>query len=282
MPSSPSVSDRVSAWLPDNLRPVIANASSHHTVTLAAGLAFFGILSIGPAAAVGFGLLRFVVSADAADSLVDLLQGAFPEQIGLGDLLEQMEDNAGQYAGIGLAVLLWPATTLASGWARALDAITEADSAGGGRGLRGRLGGLVIGIVLVTGLFMLLAAATFGTALAGGEGALLVVAVVAGAVALQFVFNVVIYRWLPARRRPVRDLWPGAVLATVAIVVVTIGLAVALLFGEGLAEQYPPSLTTPVVLGLWLYASNTALLLGAEYNHVRKPLDEEADTVSER
>lgn len=262
--------ERAVGRVPPVLRALARNASRHHTLTLAAGLAFFGILSIGPAVGVGFGLLRLLVSADRANALVDLLQNSFPQQLGLGDLLDQMQDRAARYAGIGLVALLWPATTLASGWARALDAIAETDSTGGLRGLRGRVRGLLPGGILVAALLMLLGAVTFGTALAGGGGIVLLAAVAGGAVVLQFLFNLTIYRWLPEESRPLRALWRGAALATAGVVVATAGFALALSVGEGLSESYPPALTTAVVLGLWLYGANAALLLGAEYNALRR------------
>lgn len=255
--------------LPSSLRAVVRNAREHHTLTLAAGLAFFGILSIGPAVGLGFGLLRMTVSAEAVDGLVDLLEGTFTEQLGLADLLGQMEDQAGRYAGIGLVVLLWPATTLASGWTRALDAVTEAEAAAGVRGLRGRVRGLVPGGILVATMLLGFAAMTFGTALAGGDDITILLAVIGGAVVAQFVFILAIYRWLPSERRPFTRLWAGAILATLGVVLTTVGFALALMFGEGLAEQYPPSLTTAIVIGIWLYAANGSLLLGAEYNEVR-------------
>jgi membrane protein len=272
MPDPSALADAARDRAPSRLLTVVENTSRHNTMTLAAGLAFFGLLSFGPAVALGFGLLRVVASGDATETLVNVLQGAFPEQLGLGDLLEQMEDNGAQYAGIGLLVLLWPATTLASGWTRALDDIFEVDSDGGVRGLQGRLRGLAPGGILVAALFLLFAAVTFGAAVlgGGGEGQIaLVVAIGLGAVALQFLFNLVIFRMLPSDKHPWSELWPGAVWSTLGVVTATVGFGLALSFGEGLADQYPPSLTTSIFLGLWLYAANTALLLGGEYNAAR-------------
>jgi membrane protein len=257
--------DGAGRFVPAPLRGVVERASDHHTVTLAAGLAFFGILSIGPAIGVGFGLVRLVASSTVADSMIELLRDGFPETLGLGELLEQMEDRAGRYVGVGLLVLLWPATTLASGWTRALDAVNEFDSSGGVRGLWGRLRGAAPGSVLLVGLFLLVGAVTFGSAaLADRVGFVIIVSAVA--VALQFLFCLAIYRWLPSRSRPVAQLWRGALWATAGVVVATVGFALALTVGEGIAEQYPPTLTTAIILGLWLYAANLALLLGDEYN----------------
>lgn len=44
-------------------------------------------------------------------------------------------------------VLLWPATTLASGWRRALDAVGDQETPPVIRGLVGRVKGLGVGLV---------------------------------------------------------------------------------------------------------------------------------------
>lgn len=269
MPSTTTIAQRGTERLPGPLAEVVERAARHHTMTLAAGLAFFGLVSIGPAIGLGFALVRILVSPEAADSLVELLRDTGSEMLGLVDLLEQMEDRAPRYAGIALLVLLWPASTLASGWTRGLDAVMEIDSAGGVRGLRGRVSGLVPGAVLVGGLFVLVGAVTIGTALVGADAVVLLVLLPIGAVVFVFLLNLLIYRWLPNATRPWARLWPGAAWATAGVVLSTAGLALALTFGQGLTDRYPPALTTAIVLGLWIYGANIALLLGAEYNEAR-------------
>ena len=264
-----AIADEARERAPSHLVTLLEDSAEHNVLLLAAGLAFFGILSIGPAIAVGFGLLRLISSPEAANSVVELLQDTFPEQLGLAQLLEQMEDRAARYAGVGLVLLLWPATTLASGWTRALNDIDELETDSALRGLKGRLRGLLPGAVLVGGLLLLFGAVTFGTALVGADGAVLAIALGAVAIVLQALFNLLVYRWLPSERRPLRELWPGALWATAGVTLATVGLALLLAIGEGMTQQYPSSLVTSIVLGLWLYGANTALLLGAEHNRIR-------------
>lgn len=255
--------------LPPVLRAVIDGAARHQTPVLAGGLAFFGLLSLSPAVGVGLGLLRILAPDHVVSSLVDTLQGSFPETLGLSSLLEQMQDRAARYAGVGLIVLLWPATTLASGWRRALDAVCEHETVPGVRGLAGRLKGLTVGLGLLGGMLSLVAAMVAGTALVGQRTAVLAGIAVA-AVALQFGFSLVVYRVLPQESAPWGRLWPGAAWSTLGVGLVTVGLALALTAADQLAEQYPPALSTAVVLGLWLYGANLSLLLGAELNTARQ------------
>jgi membrane protein len=263
------LADRARDRAPSGLVALLERATAHNVLMLAAGLAFFGLISIGPAIGIGFGLLQLLTPAETGDQVVDLLRDTFPEQLGFGELLEQMEDRGARYAGIGLLVLLWPATTLASGWTRALDDVAEVESDGAVRGLAGRLRGLGIGLVLALGMLVLVATVTFGTALAG-DGLVLVLALAAGALVLQVGLNTAVYRWLPSERRPWSTLWPGALWSTLGVALSTAGLALALTFGEELTDSYPPTLITSLVLGMWLYGANASLLLGAEHNEVRR------------
>lgn len=267
-----AVADRVTdvgRHLPEGLRAVIKGAARHQTTVLAGGLAFFGLLSISPAVGVGLGVLRMLAPDALVGTLVDSLQNSFPETLGLAGLLEQMEDRAGRYAGVGLLVLLWPATSMASGWRRALEAVHEQETTAAVRGLVGRVKGLAVGFGLLAGMLALVAAMVATTTMAGQRGAVVAV-IVAAAVALQFGFALIVYRFLPQESVPWSRLWPGAAWSTLGVCVVTVGLALALTAAGKYADQYPPALSTAVVLGVWLYGANLSLLLGAEWNTARQ------------
>jgi hypothetical protein len=167
--------DQAIGRLSPALREVVDRAARHHTPTLAAGLAFFGLLSIGPAVSVGIGVVRLVAPDAAVDQIIEAVGDGYSETLNLGNLLEQMEDRAGEYIGLGLLVLLWPASTLASGWTRALDAINDFESSGVTGGMAGRLRGLGPGAVLVAGLLVLLSVVTVGSAFAAEQALLAVV-----------------------------------------------------------------------------------------------------------
>lgn len=260
--------DQVRDHVPGSLRAVVEASARHQTPVMAAGLAFFGLVSLAPAVGVGLGTLRLIAHDQAVSALVEALQDGFSETLGLANLLEQMKDRAGRYAGLGLLVLLWPATTLASALRRALDAVYEQNTPAGVRGVTGRLKGLGLGVVLLTGLLVLLAAVVAAAALMR-ERVVLLGMVALGAVALQLAFCLLVYRVLPAGDRPWSALWRGAVWATAGVVAMTAAFGVALRVADDLATHYPPSLSTAVVLGLWLYGANLALLLGAELNAQR-------------
>jgi membrane protein len=264
MPDFERQRERAEEHVPSSWQEIVTSGRDHNLPILAAGLAFFGLISIGPAIAVGFAALQFIASPEAADAVIELLEDTPIDQFGLVDIMRDMEDEAGQFAGFSLLFLLWPATTLASGWTRALNDIFELDVEGPS-GLKGRLRGIAPGSVLLVAVFLVFLAATFGTALLG-EGVLLALAIVPGAIAVQMGFNLVIYRYLPSHRLGWGELWRGAGLATAGVVVGTLGFVALLTFSQDFADEYPEQLVTAIVLGFWLYVTNAALLAGAEYN----------------
>ncbi|HWB72803.1 MAG TPA: YihY/virulence factor BrkB family protein [Egibacteraceae bacterium] len=255
--------------VPQPLQELVERAGRHQTMTLAAGLAFLGLVSLGPALAVGMALLRGLTSPQTATAVVDALKATFPETLGLADLIGQMEGQVGRYAGLSLVVLLWPATSLASGWLRALDAISEEEATPALRGLVGRAKGLGLGLALLAGFVLVVATMVAGTAFAGRRAAALA-GLLAVTPASLFVTCLALYRWFPShRRRPWSLIWQGAAWATAGVFVATIGFALGLTLAEQLAGHYPPSLSTAIVVGLWLYGANACLLLGDEWNALR-------------
>jgi membrane protein len=258
--------------VPGPLRRLADRVRRHQTLTLAAGLAFFGLVSFAPALGLGMALMRLVTSPQALDALVEALKDGVGATLSLGDLLDQMEGQAGRYAGLSLLVVLWPATTLASGWTRALDAVNEDDATPVLRGLWGRVRGLGVGLFMTTVLVGVVASIGYGTAVGADRLVGVVVAGVA-AVGLLFVFCLLVYRWLPSASRPWRSLTRGAAWATAGVVVATLGLVLLLTVVGQIDDRYPPALSTALVLGLWLYAANVCLLLGDELNNLDRPLD---------
>ncbi|MEH0416302.1 YihY/virulence factor BrkB family protein [Streptomyces sp. B21-083] len=93
-----------------------------------------------------------------------------------------------------------------------------------------------------------------------------VIAVVAVALVL------VLYRSGPARTRPVRRMAPGGALAVVLLLAVSVGFAVYTAHVSTYDRLYG-SLAGIVVFLVWLWLSNLALLVGAQFNaELAKPV----------
>lgn len=79
------------------------------------------------------------------------------------------------------------------------------------------------------------------------------------------VFSLMIYRFLPNRRGRFRDQLPGAMFAAVGWMVVPWVFSIYLDVFEGFSSMYG-SLTTIVLIMLWMYFCMYCILLGAEMN----------------
>ncbi len=79
------------------------------------------------------------------------------------------------------------------------------------------------------------------------------------------VFSLMIYRFLPNRRGRFRDQLPGAMFAAVGWMVVSWVFSIYLDVFEGFSSMYG-SLTTIVLIMLWMYFCMYCILLGAEMN----------------
>jgi membrane protein len=251
-----------------------AEAKADQVPLLAAGVAFFGFLSLFPAIVAA--VLAWGLIADPATirSQAQDLAGTMPPSA--RDLLLQQVDaltSAPQQSlGIGFAIAVATALWSASGGVGYL--ITAVNMAYDEDETRGFIHRklLALGMTLGAIVFVLLAIGLFalGAAIANDvatpvrivlEVVRFVLAIVLITVALA-----VIYRVAPDRDAPrLRWVSIGAVVATVIWLVASIGFSVYVATFGSYAKTYG-SLAAVVVLMLWLWITAYAILLGAEIN----------------
>ncbi len=91
--------------------------------------------------------------------------------------------------------------------------------------------------------------------------------------ALVFLVFLLMYRFLPRCAVGLRDVWPGALLAAVAWVVVKNGFALFLSSSFGSYDAVYGTMGTVIGLLTWIYISSVIILFGAEFasetNHIR-------------
>jgi membrane protein len=251
-----------------------AEAKADQVPLLAAGVAFFGFLSVFPAIAAAVLTYGLVADPGQIRDQVGELTAAMPAS-GRELLLEQLDTLTSaprQSLGIGVAVALIIALWSASGGVGYLiSAVNLAYDEDETRGfIRRKL--LALGMTLGAILFVLLAIGLFAAGAAIGDDLAtpvriglevlrLVVAVVLITVALA-----VVYRLAPARDAArIRWVSMGAVVATIIWLLASIGFSVYVQTFGNYAKTYG-SLAAVVVLMLWLWLTAYAVLLGAEIN----------------
>ncbi|WUJ67862.1 YihY/virulence factor BrkB family protein [Kribbella soli] len=251
-----------------------AEAKADQVPLLAAGVAFFGFLSLFPAVVAAVLAYGLVADPDQIRNQVKDLTAAMPAS-GRDLLLQQLDALTSaprQGLGIGVAIAVIAAVWSASGGVGyLLSAVNLAYDEDETRGfIRRKL--LALGMTLGAIIFVLLAIALFTVGAAIGDHVappvriLLVVVRLVLAVVLISVALAVTYRLGPDRDAPrIRWVSIGAVVATILWLVASIGFSVYVETFGNYAKTYG-SLAAVVVLMLWLWLTAYAVLLGAEIN----------------
>ncbi|MFI5707102.1 YihY/virulence factor BrkB family protein [Kribbella sp. NPDC051620] len=256
------------------VRRAWAEAKADQVPLLAAGVAFFGFLSLFPAVVAA--VLAYGLVADPAQirNQAEELTAAMPAS-GRDLLLQQLDALTSaprQGLGIGLAIAVVAALWSASGGVGyLLTAVNLAYDEDESRGfVRRKL--LALGMTVGAIIFVLLAIALFAAGAAIGEDVatplrvLLEVVRLLLAIVLITVALAVVYRLGPDRDAPrLRWVSVGAAVATVIWLVASIGFSFYVATFGNYAKTYG-SLAAVVVLMLWLWLTAYAILLGAEIN----------------
>jgi YihY family inner membrane protein len=243
----------------------------------AAALTYYGVLSIFPALLVLVSLVGLAGPGTIQTLLANLGQVA-PRSVNeiLGDAirnLQQARGSAGVLALAGLAAALWSASSYIAAFMRASNAIYDVPE---GRPvwktLPIRIGVTVVVMVLlaVSAVAVVLTgglADRLGRLLGVGSAAVTVWDLVKWPVLLLLVsFMFALLYWAsPNARQGFRWVTPGGILAVVVWVVVSAAFALYVANFGSYNKTYG-SLASVIIFLVWLWLSNTAILLGAELN----------------
>ena len=256
--------------VPRPVRRLVGWARSDESLLNAAALSFYALMSLPPMVLVAF----WVVGGVAGDAQLEragrALSGWLPRQVDGTAVLAHMTAVAGSVGWFSVLAAVWPATWYGAGLSRSLDRITE----GGERrfdGVRGRLLGLCLVLVLPLGVLAVLLVALVAPGLAGhgawsyalgvAVGAGLGLVALTGLLAAVYeVFGTYDVRW--------RETTLGGGLAALATVVVSAGfvLYVRLAGASGYGTKYGGHLLGSVALfALWVYLVHLVVLSGYRF-----------------
>ncbi len=241
-----------------------------------AGVAYFGFLSLFPAASAIVILIGLLMPVEFMADMIDKLEGIVPEVVRqtIASQLSRLAEQSNTGLGVGLALsLLVAAWSGSRGIAALMFAISRTRSLEEKRSIVAAIlisiaATFVVGIALVIILALVAGLpAIFSTLpwLQADQALLLtlrwplLLVMGVGAIAA-------FYRYAPDRRfKRGKWIWPGALLAT------TLWLAACAIFSFyveqiGNFEATFGSLTTAIVLLLWMYNSALIVVLGATFN----------------
>jgi membrane protein len=272
------VSVRIDTFLRSSRRPLAGVRSVRRPVEkffadrgthLAAMVAYFALLSFVPLLFLTLAMLGVAGRADESTYVVTELKKAFPDASvnTIVRIVRRVQANAGTLGVVGAVLLLWASLSLFSVLESAFNIVY-------GRPNRSFLRGKVLAVVLLIAtlvmLFAGLLAASFGgralhryaPGFIGNPTVADVLSLVVSSTAV-FVFLVTIYYLLTNVKLHLRDVVPGAVVATVLLETTFQALP---LYAAYARENVTLQIGSPAVLIVWLYLMANVIVFGAEVN----------------
>jgi len=241
----------------------VVTARADDLFLYSAALAFYGLVSVAPLVVVALWVTSLLVSETQVHQVADELARLAPPSLGAGRALEQVAHLGTTLGLTAVAAALWPATAYGSALVRVLDRVAGDRAV---NSLRSRGTALVL-VCLVPVLMLGSLVASYAGAAALGDSGVgiavgLVLALVTGFVATVATVAL-IYKVFP--RTPPG--WPatlrGALVAAGIISVLSAGYVAYLRLGANFERRYTSTaLAAVVLLGLWLFAANVALVVG--------------------
>jgi membrane protein len=252
------------------MRQLFAKFFADRGTHLAAMIAYFALLSFVPLLYLALALLGLAGRADESSFLVTELNKAFPESSvdSIVRVVEEIQDNAAALGILGAAFVVWTSLSLFSVLESAFNIVYE-------RPNRPFLRGKAIAVLFLVGsLFTLFFGLVVGSVgytvlrhFAGdvfGNPYVAYVLTVAISTLSLFLFLFAVYYLLTNERLTVREVLPGAILATVVLEVTFQILPLYLRLSKDVIALQ--AFGAPVLLLVWLYLMANVIVFGAELN----------------
>jgi membrane protein len=241
----------------------VASARADDLFLYSAALAFYGLISVAPLVVVALWVTSLVVGPTQIHDAANEFARFTPEALGADRALVRVADLGTGLGLIAVLAALWPATAYGTALVGILDRFADDKEA---TGLRGR--GAALLLVCLAPVLMLasLVASYAGAAVLGDssvETALgLAIALVAGFTATTATVGL-IYRTFPRTPRAWHSTIRGTLIAAASISLLSAAYVAYLRLGARFEQHYASdALAAVVLLGLWLFTANLALLIG--------------------
>jgi membrane protein len=245
---------------------------------LAAALTYYAVLALAPALLAVVSILGLVGNGQqAVESLVSTLEGVVGSDTATGTIQPILENisnspGAGLTFVISLLVALWSASGYVAAFSRGMNRVYEIDEGRPIWKLRPVL--LVVTLVLVVIAVVVVVAVVLSGGLAEAVGSAIGLSDVAVTVwniakwpvvlALVVLAIAILYYFTPNVRQPkFRWMSVGALLAVVVWILASVAFGIYVVNFSSYSSTYG-SLAGVIILLLWLWITNLALLFGAE------------------
>ena len=241
---------------------LIAAFGASHAGNYASGMAFTAFVSMFPLILGLLAILGYVTrSPSATQSAQAAIVGFFPGDAHkqLTDLLVTIQQNRGTLGIVGIVGLLWSGSSLFTGMEFSLGVIIGVRQR---NFLRQRAMALVMTLLFVVALVATVAA----NSLVVLPGSIWGFEPLVGLI-VWCLLMLAIYRLVPNRTYPVRQLWRGVLIAGTAMEILTLAWPLYTHFSKG-SSTYAATLGLVFLLVSWLYFLAEFILLGAVANRL--------------
>lgn len=252
--------------------------SDDNCTLLGAAISYYVLFSLVPLAIFFVSIFGFVVrDASIQDRVIQHLVDTLPlkesrSQELVGNAVRSVRNASGPLAVVGILGSAWSASAMFSAVRRSLNVVwgVERD--------RPVVQQKLVDLAMIAGLGLVLVASVAGTAtlstlrvlsndalgpLSTNDGFVWTVLPLALPSVLTFTVFLLIYRFVPHVTHSVRDVWPGALLATVLFELLKNGFALYVANFQHYDLVYG-SLGVAFLFLIWMYLSANFLLLGGE------------------
>ena len=284
------LAERIDAWLITRrwsrvLRQAVLGFLQHEALQNAGSMAYFSILSVFQLLVLGVVLLSyFVGQGDAKQFIIEQIRAGSPlDTSTIGSIIDAIIRSRGGISLFGIIFLIWGAlgvfSAVSMGVAKAF-AVTRARPFWQDKliGLllitvTGLLGVASVVIGIVTGIIQSAA----GEVVAGVPGGNLALGTIGFALPLVLILAafLVLYRVVPNRPVTLREVWPGAVAATLLWTILRIGFTYYATQIARYDSAFGP-ISAAISLLVFLYFASVIVLLGAEIARANVLEDDEA------
>ncbi len=274
-PESPTDLPATSWWA--SLKRTVVEFKEDNLTDLAAGLTYYAVLSVFPALLVLVSLLG-LAGQSATSAISGELGAVAPAETvelvtGVLATLQANQAAAGLFGLVSLALAVWSASAYIAAFMRASNVVYDVrEGRPAWKALPVRVGVTLLLLVLVTlgALTVILSggvARWVGDLVGLGPTAVTVWDVAKWPVLVLLVsFMISVLYWAaPNAKRPFRWVSPGGLLAVLIWLVASAGFAFYVANFSNYNRVYG-SLAAVIIFLVWLWISNIAILLGAEYN----------------
>jgi membrane protein len=244
----------------------------------AAALTYFGVLAIFPGMLVLVSILG-LIGTSAQQTILNNINGIAPGGVKtfLSGVIHQVQGRAGAASAaaiLGILIALWSASGYIAGFMRAMNAIYEVDE---GRPIWKtapiRLGVTIITVVvLVVSAFMVAVtgpiAHRIGQAIGIGNTGVLIWDIAKWPfliVVISLLFSLLYWATPNVRQPGTKWITPGGLIAVLVWIVASALFGVYVSFSGSYNKTYG-TLATVIIFLVWLWITNIAILLGAEFN----------------